>query len=258
MSAAVESAVPQTHAGKVAIVTGAGRGIGAAIAEMFAARGAWVAVLDVDMDLARETAARCGGFPLACDVADRAQVEAVCAAAEAELGPADILVNNAGISPKTNGRALGVHEMPWEEWDRVIAVNLSGAFAMIRALAPGMIARRSGRIVNQASVAGKTYTPIVGCHYTASKAALIGLTKHLAGELGPHGITVNALCPGRIDTPLARTVDPRLNEQVLTATPMGRFGTAEEVARTCCYLTGPDAAFVTGQAVDIAGGWMQT
>jgi 3-oxoacyl-[acyl-carrier protein] reductase len=253
-----DGAEPQTHAGKVAIVTGAGRGIGAAIAAMLAARGAWVAVLDVDFDLARDSAARCGGFPLACDVADRAQVEAACAAAEAELGPADILVNNAGISPKTNGRALGVHEMPWEEWDRVMAVNVSGAFAMIRALAPGMIARRSGRIVNQASVAGKRYTPIVACHYTTSKAALIGLTKHLSAELGPHGITVNALCPGRIGTALASTVDPRLNEDVLRDTPMGRFGTPEEVARTCCYLTGPDAAFVTGQAVDIAGGWMQT
>jgi 3-oxoacyl-[acyl-carrier protein] reductase len=257
MSALMETE-PQTHAGKVAIVTGGGRGIGAAIATMLAARGAWVAVLDVDLDLARETAKAFGGFPVACDVADRAQVEAACTAAERELGPADILVNNAGISPKTNGRAFGVQEMPWDEWDRVLAVNLSGAFGMIRALAPGMMARRSGRIVNQASVAGKRYTPIVGCHYTASKAALIGLTKHLSAELGPHGITVNALCPGRIGTALASTVDPRLNEDVLRDTPMGRFGTAQEVARTCCYLTGPDAEFVTGQAVDIAGGWMQT
>ncbi|WP_249120405.1 SDR family oxidoreductase [Plastoroseomonas hellenica] len=249
---------PQTHAGRVAIVTGAGRGIGAAIARMLAARGAWVAVLDVDRDLAKQTAKAFGGFPLECDVANRDQVAAACEAAEKELGPADILVNNAGISPKTNGRALGVHEMPFEEWDQVVAVNLTGAFAMIRALAPGMIARKAGRIVNQASVAGKTYTPIVACHYTATKAALIGLTKHLAGELGPHGITVNALCPGRIATDLAKTVDPRLNQQVLTVTPMDRFGTAEDVARTACYLTGPDAEFVTGQAVDIAGGWMMT
>jgi len=241
-----------THAGRVAIVTGAGRGIGAAIAAELAARGVRVAALEADPALAAAAGA------ILCDVADRAAVDAACARVEQELGPVDILVNNAGISPKHEGRAAPVQEMDPAEWDRVLAVNLTGAWNLIRRLAPGMVARRWGRIVNLSSVAGRAFTPIVGCHYAATKAALIGLTRHLAGELGPHGITVNAIAPGRIATPMVAAAGGPANAAVVAATPLGRLGTPEEVARAVCFLTGPDATFVTGQTLDVAGGWMMT
>ena len=241
-----------THAGRVAVVTGAGRGIGAAIAAELAARGAKVAALEADPALAEAAGA------ILCDVADRASVDAACARVEAELGPVDILVNNAGISPKHDGRAAPVQEMDPAEWDRVLAVNLTGAWNLIRRLSPGMVARRRGWIVNQSSIAGKAFTPIVACHYAATKAALIGLTRHLAGELGPHGITVNAIAPGRIATPMVAVAGGATNAAVAAETPLRRLGTPEEVARAVCFLTGPDAAFVTGQTLDVAGGWMMT
>ncbi len=145
-----------------------------------------------------------------------------------------------------------------EEWDRVVAVNLTGCFNLVRRLGPGMVARRRGWIVNQASIAGKNYVPFVGCHYAATKAALIGLTRHWAGELGPHGIVVNALGPGRIDSPLTRTVGAEVNQRILAETPLGRLGTPEDVARAVCFLTGPDAEFVTGVTLDVSGGWLMT
>jgi 3-oxoacyl-[acyl-carrier protein] reductase len=241
-----------THAGRVAVVTGAGRGIGAAIAAELAARGAKVAALEADPGLAEAAGA------ILCDVADRASVDAACARVEAELGAVDILVNNAGISPKHDGRAAPVQEMDPAEWDRVLAVNLTGAWNLIRRLSPGMVARRRGWIVNQSSIAGKAFTPIVACHYAATKAALIGLTRHLAGELGPQGITVNAIAPGRIATPMVAVAGGATNAAVAAETPLRRLGTPEEVARAVCFLTGPDAAFVTGQTLDVAGGWMMT
>jgi len=251
----------KTHENRVAVVTGAGRGIGQGIARLLAARGAKVGVLDVDAELARATAAEIGGFGAACDVADLAAVEAAFAAVEQALGPIDVLVNNAGISPKHNGRRADIHEMDPAEWRRVLAVNLDGAFNCVRRVVPGMIARKAGAIVNQSSVAGKTYFndfPLTGVHYAASKAALIGFTKHLAGELGPHGITVNAIAPGRIDTPLMRGVASEINDSIRRDTPLGRLGTPEDVAAVACFLTSADAGFVTGQVVDVAGGWMIT
>lgn len=253
----------RTHDDRVAIVTGAGRGIGQGIALMLAERGAKLGVLDVDPALARETAAAIGAaaIGLACDVADLASVDGAFTAVEREFGPVDVLVNNAGISPKQQGRRADIQDMPPEEWRRVMAVNLDGAFHCVRRAVPAMIAARRGAIVNQSSVAGKTFYgdfPLTGVHYAASKAGLIGFTKHLAGELGPHGITVNAIAPGRIDTPLMRGVAAEINESIRRDTPLGRLGTPEDVARAVCFLTGPDAAFVTGQTIDVAGGWMIT
>ena len=145
------------------------------------------------------------------------------------------------------------------EWQRVVGVNLNGAFNFARLVTGGMIARRYGRIVSLSSVAGKAYLgEIVACHYSATKSALIGFTRHLAGELGPHGITVNAMAPGRIATPLVRTVSDAANNAVVDVTPLRRLGEPSEVADVCCYLTSPDAAFVTGQVIDVAGGWLMT
>lgn len=251
------------HENRVVLVTGGCGGIGSAIAHRYAAEGARVGV--VDMDPARghaleEELARQGGqaFFAQADVSDYSQCLAACEAIQAQLGAIDTLVNNAGISPKHDGRAHGVHEMDPEEWLRVVGVNLNSAFNMARVLTPGMRDRRFGRIVSMSSVAGKAYLDIVAAHYASTKAALIGFTRHLAGELGPYGITVNAIAPGRIDTPLLRTVAAEANEAVVQATPLRRLGTPEEVAQTCAWLTSAEAEFVTGQVVDVAGGWLMT
>lgn len=249
---------PPTHAGRVALVTGGGRGIGAAVAAGLAARGARVAVLDTDPDLAAETARAVGGHAERCDVTDRGAVDRACAAVEAALGPVDLLVNNAGISPKRDGKPVPVWEMDSDDWDAVVAVNLTGCFNMARRLTPGMVARKGGCIVNMASVSGRVWTPLVGGHYTATKTALVGLTRHWAGELGPHGVRVNAVAPGRIATPMAKLTAPATNRAVIDATPLGRAGEPEEVASAVCFLSGPDAGFVTGAVLDVSGGWMMS
>ena len=254
-----------SHAGHVALITGAGRGIGRAMADAHAAAGARVAYLDHDPALAEEAAAAAKSqgheaIALSADVADFDAVAAACQRAAKALGTVDILVNNAGISPKTgsDGRRAPVWDMSPDEWRRVIDVNLTGAFNCVRAVVPGMRELGRGRIVNVSSVAGKTYCDIVGVHYAASKAALIGFTKHLAGELGPDGITINAVAPGRIDTPLMRGSAPEANEAARLATPLRRLGSPEDVADTCLFLTSDKAAFVTGQVCDVAGGWLLT
>lgn len=255
-----------SHQGKVVLVTGAGRGIGQAIADAHAAAGAAVAYLDHDPALA-EAAAKAAAArgattcAVSADVADEASIKSAVAEVAGKLGPITVLINNAGISPKTGqdgkrGAKLG--EMSVEEWRRVVDVNLTGAFICASAVVPYMRAAGKGAIVSVSSVAGKTYFDVVGVHYAATKAALIGFTKHLAGELGPEGITVNAVAPGRIDTPLMRGAAPAANEAARMATPLRRLGQPEDVAKTCLFLTSDDAAFVTAQVCDVAGGWMMT
>ena len=249
-----------THRGKAALVTGAARGIGRAIAEGLAGRGARVAVMDLSLAAAEEAAAAIGrdAIAVAGDVGDWESFRAAHAAAAARLGPFDILVNNAGISPKREGARVPSWEMDPAEWRRVLDVNLSGCFHGVRLVAPEMIARRSGSIVSLSSVAGKYYSSIVGIHYSATKAAIIGLTRHLAGELGPHGIRVNAIAPGRIESPMIHTVGAAVNEAALAATPLRRLGTARECADAVAYLTSDAASFVTGVTLDVAGGLSMT
>ena len=173
-------------------------------------------------------------------------------------GSFDTVVNNAGISPKHDGVAHKVWEMDPEEWRRVVDVNLNGSFNTIRALTPAMREAGRGWIVNMSSVAGKTYSPVVACHYAATKSAIIGFTKHLAAELGPHGIRVNALAPGRIATPMVAGVAPEVNAEQVRMTPLARLGEPDEVADVALYLTSPEASFVTGQTIDVAGGLYMT
>ncbi|NRP72524.1 3-oxoacyl-[acyl-carrier-protein] reductase FabG [Ensifer psoraleae] len=254
-----------SHAGRRVLVTGGGRGIGRAIALGFAARGATVGVADMNADDIAETVALIKadghgeGLPLLLDVADYGAVEAGLDDAARTMGDAfDTVVNNAGISPKHDGVAHRVWEMDPTEWNRVVAVNLSGPFNTIRALTPSMRKAERGWIVNMSSVAGKTYSPIVACHYAATKSALIGFTKHLAAELGPYGIRVNALAPGRIETPMVRGVAREINDEQVKLTPMGRLGQPEEVADAAVYLTSAESSFVTGQTIDVAGGLYMT
>lgn len=251
------------HENRVALVTGATGGIGRAIVQRYAAEGARVGMIDIDAEagnaLAEElTAQGHHAIFVIADVSDYNACESACNQIQAELGGIDTLVNNAGISPKHDGRAHGIHEMSPEEWQRVVGVNLNSAFNLSRILSPGMIGRKFGRIVSMSSVAGKAYLDIVAAHYATTKAGLIGFTRQLAGELGPHGITVNALAPGRIDTPLLRTVAAEANQAVIEETALRRLGTPEEVADACAWLTSAEANFITGQVIDVAGGWLMT
>jgi 3-oxoacyl-[acyl-carrier protein] reductase len=245
--------------GRVAVVTGGASGIGAATARLLAAEGAKVAVADVDAaGLARmEATFRAAGHPflgLRVDVADERQIAAMVEQTRAQLGEVDLLVNDAGISPKHQGRKLTVWEMPIEEWDRVMAVNIRGAFACCQAMAPGMIARRRGAIVNVSSMAAKVGTMLTGSHYVSSKAALVGLTKSLAREVAEYGIRVNAVAPGRIDTPMIHDVSPETNAEYERVIPLRRIGRADEVGEGILFLLSDAASYVTGHVMDINGG----
>ena len=252
------------HADVVVLITGAASGIGAAIARQYAMEGARLALVDVAEpalhDQAREL--RALGVDVAVAVADVADYQACARAHEtlvAKLGTAvDVLINNAGISPKTDGKPSNFWQMDPDEWLRVVGVNLNGAFNWARLVTPDMVARKTGRIVNMSSVAGKFFVPFTAAHYGTTKAALIGLTRDLAGELGPFGITVNAIAPGRIDTPLMRTASAATNEEIIGQTALRRLGLPSEVAEMACFLTAPESQFVTGQVIDVAGGWLMT
>jgi 3-oxoacyl-[acyl-carrier protein] reductase len=249
----------------VVLVTGAGRGIGRAIADAHAGAGAKVIYLDQDAALATaaaDAAAARGAATLgfAADVTDEVAVRAAVARGAEAFGPITALVNNAGISPKSgaDGRKAPIWEMDAAEWRRVVEVNLTGAFLCAAAVAPMMRAARRGAIVSLSSVAGRTFLDLVGVHYAATKAGLIGFTKHLAGELGAYDITVNALAPGRIDTPLMRGTAAAANEAARLATPLQRLGQPDDVAAVCLFLTSAPARFVTGQVIDVSGGWLMT
>ena len=245
---------------RVVVITGGARGIGLAITKAYARAGAKVLSIDAMADHIQSAAADVADNENVLfeqgDVTNYEALEEIFKRAEARFGAIDTVVNNAGITPKKNGYRVEAPDMEIDEWRRVIDVNLNGAFNTIRLALPSMRERKRGWIVNQASVAAKVFFPPAACHYAASKAGLVGLTMHLAGELGPYNIRVNAMAPGRIDTPLMRAVQDGVNERIEAETPMRRFGTTEEVANVCLFLTSDLSSFVTGQVIDIAGGWM--
>jgi len=242
------------HADKVALVTGAGSGIGRAIAIELAAQGASVAVLDVDVAKADGTAAALNGMGIAvqADISARSEVEAAVGQVIEEFSRIDILVNNAAIVEYCLFR-----DMADDVWDRTIAVNLKGPYNCTKAVIEQMVARGYGRIVNVSSVAGITGSPRAS-HYSAAKAGLIGLTKTIAKELGPSGITINAIAPGLIDTPLtlAPTYPQDIRDRYLSLTPLGRFGQPEDVAHLASFLASDEASFITGQVVSPNGGFL--
>ena len=247
-------------AGKVALGTGAGAGIGRAIARGLGEAGATVVATDIDEAMASETAA---GIPGArayrLDVTSLTEAEQVIQTVEREVGPLDILINNAGVSTMR-----AVWDLTEEDWDFNMDVNAKGVFLVTRAALPGMMARRSGCIVNTASMAGKKAVPLLA-HYAASKWACIGFTKSAAVELGPYGIRVNCVCPGYVATPMQErelvweaelrgiTVE-QVKADYIRLTPLGRIETPEDVAKVVVFLCTPAAEFITGAAIDVTGG----
>jgi 3-oxoacyl-[acyl-carrier protein] reductase len=244
---------------RVALVTGASRGIGAATAEVLARRGARVAVSArtvPDLEEVADGIRRAGGQALVvpCDVLEQAQVEAMIGAVVKEWGRLDILVNNAGLGTQT----MPVETIPPEAWDQTVALNLKSAFLCIRAAAPIMKSQGSGRIVNVSSFAGRNFSRISGPHYSAAKAGIIGLTKHMAVELGPFGIAVNSVAPSVVLTARvkakweARTEEDR--QRILAGIPLRRLAQPEEVATVIAFLASDDASYVNGVCIDINGG----
>jgi 2-hydroxycyclohexanecarboxyl-CoA dehydrogenase len=243
--------------GKVAVVTGAGSGMGRAIAVRLAADGAAVAIWDINGDGAAQTAdmiTEAGGkaLALAADCADRAAIEAAAAETRAKLGPIGILVNNAGIAPFTP-----FLEVSDELLDRVLRVNLRGPYIVTREIIPDMVAAKWGRIINITSSSVQTGSP-TQTHYTASKGGLLGFTKSLAVEFGKSGITINMIPPGSIDTPMLRGAEIMQREGAVesygAALPVGRIGEVEDIAAAASYLASEEASYITGQTISVNGG----
>jgi 3-oxoacyl-[acyl-carrier protein] reductase len=239
---------------KVAIVTGAGKGLGWAIAKRLAQDGASLVIAEIDRDLGQEKAAmirqtgRRSLFTFV-DVSQWADVENMVKQVITQFGQIDILVNNAGIL----GPYFPVMEYPEEIWDRVIAVHLKGTFLCCKGVLQVMKEQRSGKIVNMASVAGKEGNANMA-PYAAAKAGIIGLTKTLGKEMAPYNIYVNCVSPALIETDMAREMTPEQRALLTSKIPMGRLGRPEEVAAVVKFLVSDDASFVTGQCYDISGG----
>ncbi len=238
---------------QVAVVTGAGRGIGRAIALKFAAAGADVACISRTAENAEKVAGEvraAGGkaWALAVDVADAAAVAAAAERVLAEAGRVDILVNNAGIT--RDGLLMRMSEA---DWDAVLDTNLKGAFLFTKAFARAFVKQRSGRILNVSSVIG-----LIGnagqCNYAASKAALLGFTRSAARELASRGITVNAIAPGFIETDMTAGLSETLKADVLKRIPLGSLGQPEDIAEAALFLAGPGARYITGQVLTVDGG----
>ena len=236
--------------GQVAVVTGSTRGIGRAIAERLYAAGAKVAIVGRQLDAARTGAESLGerarGF--GCDVADRAQVDALIESVEGSLGPVGVLVNNAGIT-----RDNILLRLSDEDWDAVVDANLKGAFLMTRAVIKGMMKRRAGRIINITSIVG-----LIGnkgqANYAASKAGLIGFTKAVAREYASRNVLVNCVAPGYIETDMTAALPPEAQSTLLGQIALGRLGQPADVAGAVLFLASDLAGYVTGQVLVVDGG----
>ncbi|HEY3424988.1 MAG TPA: 3-oxoacyl-ACP reductase FabG [Negativicutes bacterium] len=238
--------------GKVAIVTGAGRGIGEAIVYKMAAAGAKVVVVDINEDGVKQVALKADGnannvLGLACDISKLDAVRNMVEQVVAKFGTVDILVNNAGIT-----RDSMFHKMSPEQWQQVIDINLTGVFYVTSAVVPHMRANCYGKIVNISSVSA--YGNIGQANYAASKSGVIGLTKSLAKELGRYNINVNVIEPGLIETEMIRSVPEQLKSEWIKAMPLGRLGTADDVANAVCFFASDISSFITGTELPVCGG----
>ncbi len=234
---------------QVAIVTGAAQGMGAAIASRFAAEGASVVVSDINVEKAMQVAEKIHGLAIQTDVTQEEQVDSMVKETIDRYGTVSILVNNAGILRPTR-----IDYVTKAEWDAVLDVNLNGTFLCSKAVLPIMKRNKFGRIINMSSSAGRSVSTLGGVHYTAAKAGVLGFTRAMAKEVAPFGITVNAVCPGLINTEMVRSeCTPERLRAYEASFPIPRIGTPEEVAQLILFLA-TDASYITGASIDINGG----
>jgi NAD(P)-dependent dehydrogenase (short-subunit alcohol dehydrogenase family) len=242
-------------ADRVAIVTGAAQGMGLAIAVRLASEGARVVLADVSADALARAAPALSAWGdqtqlVTADVSRSTDVGHLIDVARTRFGPADILINNAGVL-----RSSAVNQITEAEWDLVLNVNLKACFLCAQAVATDMMARRYGKIVNIASMAGRATSTLGGAHYTAAKAGVLGLTRHLAREFAPYRINVNAVSPGIVDTPMVAAALTAVQRERLSASiPFQRLAEPAEIASLVAYLVSDEAAYITGASVDIHGG----
>jgi len=247
---------------RVAVVTGASRGIGRAIAERLARDGYGLVLNAQGVDgleaAAREISAATGADVRTCtgDMGDPATADRLASVARASFGGLDVLVNNAAISLRVDGRPPNLEGTPLDHWDRMLAVNLTGPFLATRAAVPLIKARGGGRVIFIGSIGTRMVTGNTSLPYASAKAGLLGLARLLAAELGPHGITVNTVAPGRVKTSMSDTYSnyQTLDREYAKRTPLGRIGTPQDVAGAVAYLASDEAAFVNGAILDVNGG----
>jgi NAD(P)-dependent dehydrogenase (short-subunit alcohol dehydrogenase family) len=251
----IEQGMKPSLQGRAAIVTGAQRGMGAAIAQVLAMQGAGVCLNDVDeanlaVAAARIIAAGGRAITYAGSVTSETAVKNMVRATVKALGSVDILVNNAGVLRPTR-----VEQITEEEFDFVMDVSVKGCFLCSREVIPLMKGQRWGRIINMSSSAGRSVSTLGGCHYTAAKAAMLGLTRSMAKEVGAFGVTVNAVCPGLIDTEMVRSIiATEVIQRYERSFPIPRLGSPEEVAALVLFLASDASAYITGASIDINGG----
>lgn len=236
---------------KTVLITGGSRGIGRAMVELFSEKGFFVAfTYKSSEEQAKSLAERTGAICIKADSAVESEIIAAVKAVEEKLGPIDCLINNAGISSFSL-----LTDLTLDDWNRCLAVNLTGAFLYSKAVIPSMVSRKQGRIINITSMWG-----IVGSscevHYSTAKAGLIGMTKALAKELGPSGITVNAIAPGVIETEMNKCLSDEDKSALCEETPLMRMGKTSEVAEAALFLAGDGASFITGEIMNLSGGFI--
>lgn len=244
---------------QVSWITGAAGGIGQSISQKLAKQGSHLILSDINPEALNKLSEHLRKFDvqvlaLPMDVSDPQAISEAREKIKEQFGRVDILVNNAGISPKGPKGPIPFKEITLEDWNRVMAINLNGPFLCSQVALEMMEEQGKGSIVNICSQASRTYSPVTSTHYAASKSALLGLSRKLAGDYGPLGIRVNVVVPGRIDTPMTQSVDEELSRQAALRTPLRRIGQPDEVADAVLYLVSDKASYVNGAVLDVNGG----